>query len=261
MKVMSWPAFIILMCGIACAVLLIAFRFDVMASTAMAIASLLSFVFYIYEMYTYISAAFTGIDSTWEASFFICTILFLAALILSVAAFCVNFKAVYKVQKVLVSTSSILLAVICLGNVIANENSAAINKALHIDTFEIIGEGDGDSEYYKSKYKNLKELKAAGEEKAEEAMGEGAVLLKNENKALPLTQREKGFPLRRRLRRSRLRRHRFRLRRSIFRPHVEKRHGKRRFYHQFFPLGLVRYGRRLSIHQKNRTYGTGCHRH
>ncbi len=183
------------MCGIACAVLLIAFRFDVVASVAMAVASLLTFVFYIYGMYIYISAAFTGIDSTWEASFFICSILFLAALILSVTAFCINFKAVYKVQKVLVSTSSILLAVICLGNVIAGENSAAINKALHIDTFEIIGEGDGDSEYYKSKYKNLKELKAAGEKKVEEAMGEGAVLLKNKNKALPLTQEERKVSL------------------------------------------------------------------
>ncbi len=191
MKLMSWPAFVAFLLGVAAAVLFIALRRDVLASITLSIGSLVGFMLYIYGMYTYISAAFTGIDSTWEASFFVCTFSFLIALILGILSFCLNYKAAYRTQKALVSTFSVLLAIICLGNVIAGENSAAINSALKIDTFETIGDNDGDSEYYKSKYKNLKELKAAGEAKVEEAMAEGAVLLKNNEKALPLNQNAK----------------------------------------------------------------------
>ena len=66
-------------------------------------------------------------------------------------------------------------------------NKGAINSFLGINTSVGSGSADG-AMYYETKFKNMAEVKAASKEIIEETMEEGAVLLKNENNALPLAK-------------------------------------------------------------------------
>ena len=88
------------------------------------------------------------------------------------------------------------------GKNIAMSNSAAINNAFHCKTFEIVKKdsADGkvvDSEYFKSDFKkedgtfDEAKLKTHMDSLGEEIEEEGAVLLKNNNNALPLKNNDK----------------------------------------------------------------------
>lgn len=96
----------------------------------------------------------------------------------------------YKLQRKLLTVISMLLAgVLVLATLITGENADAINGTLGTKTFEVIetGEANEDTEYYKSDFSSVGELRAAGKATAAEVLGEGMVLLKNDNNALPLT--------------------------------------------------------------------------
>lgn len=95
----------------------------------------------------------------------------------------------FKLQRKLLTVTSMLLAgIMVLATIITSENAAAINGTLGTKTFEIIETGaeSSDTEYYKSDFSNLAELRAAGKATATEVLAEGMVLLKNDNHALPL---------------------------------------------------------------------------
>jgi beta-glucosidase len=81
-----------------------------------------------------------------------------------------------------------LLVIGCAGNDIAQSNAAAINHALKTSTFEVVKTGtqQTDTDYFASSFKDAASLKAYCAQKAEETEAEGAVLLKNDNSALPL---------------------------------------------------------------------------
>ncbi len=72
--------------------------------------------------------------------------------------------------------------------VIASENSGAISQFLNAKTFEVINseDSDEDTNYYPTRYNNLAELIPDTQKMGELAEAEGAVLLKNDNNALPL---------------------------------------------------------------------------
>ena len=92
-------------------------------------------------------------------------------------------------RKILTVTSMLLSGVMVTATVICNENATAISSALNVKTFDVVETGDTnqDSEYYKSNFDTLTDLINAGHSKATEVLEEGAVLLKNENGALPHT--------------------------------------------------------------------------
>ena len=97
------------------------------------------------------------------------------------------------VPKISVVTTSILTGLFLVGTVIASENTNAINNALNIIPLKRVETGDSnaDTEYYKSKFKSVKELFEEGTKTCEEIEAEGATLIKNENNALPLSKGNK----------------------------------------------------------------------
>lgn len=88
----------------------------------------------------------------------------------------------------LTSVTASLLALVVGGTAIANANTAFINVRLGTSNYKYVDEGDGhsDSTYFKSEFTNISDLIDAKDALAQEISKEGSVLLKNENKALPL---------------------------------------------------------------------------
>lgn len=97
------------------------------------------------------------------------------------------------IRKIGVVSTTVLMGILAVGTAIANENVTAINNFFGEKTFEKVETGDGnqDKEYYKSKFKNLKELFAEGKKTVSDIEAEGATLLKNDNNALPLKKGNK----------------------------------------------------------------------
>ena len=96
-----------------------------------------------------------------------------------------------KLQKAAVMTSASLLGIMLAGSVILMDNATVISSTLGQATFrtEVVGDAsDENTDYFPSAYKNVKSLVQAGREMCEETLEEGAVLLKNENNALPLKE-------------------------------------------------------------------------
>ncbi|MBR4249690.1 MAG: glycoside hydrolase family 3 C-terminal domain-containing protein, partial [Verrucomicrobia bacterium] len=94
-------------------------------------------------------------------------------------------------RKICTVVSFMLAGVLVTGTIIANENASVISNALGVPTFEIVnkeGSENEDTEYFKSDFTNVSDLRKAGHAKAQEVLEEGAVLLKNEEGALPLAK-------------------------------------------------------------------------
>lgn len=101
-----------------------------------------------------------------------------------------KFKAA---RKTLAVISFLLAGLMATTTVITTENRDSISQTLGQSTIEVIDEGDGseDTEYYKSDYETVSDLIDAGRSKADQVLEEGAVLLKNEDHALPLAKGDK----------------------------------------------------------------------
>lgn len=157
------------------------------------IFNLVAFLFYILGVYNYVAAVFTGIDSTWNIQFFLTIIAMAASLAVNITAIFLTPMIIAKLQKSAVSVTAVFLGILLMGTYIANENATVINAALKTDPYKVVTEeeGDANSTYYPSSFNNLADLIQAGKEKCEEAVAEGAVLLKNENGTLPLSEEER----------------------------------------------------------------------
>ena len=189
MNCMSWPAVWILGAGaVADAALIFIARKPRFGAYIMALASLAAFCLSVYAFNTYISAAFVGIDSTWEAPFFIVMGLLAASLTVNAIAAAVSMPVKSKGLKTAVPVLTILFGILVVGAIVAGENAPTISGFLKTPTFREVSKdvGEEDTQYYKSAYTSLDSLMAAGRDTAEETMAEGVVLLKNENGALPL---------------------------------------------------------------------------
>lgn len=84
---------------------------------------------------------------------------------------------------------AIVVAALIFGNVMANTWSSIISKFFNHDTYKIVqvdGSENTDTEYYKNDFKTEKELNEHNAEVSERIEAEGMVLLKNDDKALPL---------------------------------------------------------------------------
>ena len=87
----------------------------------------------------------------------------------------------------------VLTVALAVGTTVANGYSTVINTYLKTPTTELKkgDNGDTDTEYFKSDFSSTEELSAHETAVAEQIEGEGAVLLKNENNALPLASGSK----------------------------------------------------------------------
>lgn len=102
----------------------------------------------------------------------------------------------------LTAVFAILLIICIVGTQVALDNEGAINSALGTTSSRIITseDDDTDTEYYKSEFgernaTNLAKLKEALVEQGVQEMEEGAVLIKNDNNALPLASDERSVTL------------------------------------------------------------------
>ena len=95
-----------------------------------------------------------------------------------------------KIREVLSVVLATLLVIIIGGRDIALAQSAAINFALGIGGSEIERSDDAAYEYYPSEFASYADLSAEWARVAEQVEGEGIVLLKNNNNALPLDPSE-----------------------------------------------------------------------
>lgn len=105
-----------------------------------------------------------------------------------------------KLFRILALCSGTLLSIATGGQLVVNSNSSAINAALNVSTYKLVKDETStiDSEYFKSDYKDasdggeaLSKLKEHADEVGKDIEREGAVLLKNENNALPLKANDK----------------------------------------------------------------------
>lgn len=98
-------------------------------------------------------------------------------------------KVLNLTSKICTEVFTFLFGVIMVGGVILFENEAAVNTVFKAETQRIEEDPDAaskDSEYFKTSFKSVSEVRANGEVYAETIVAEGATLLKNENNALPL---------------------------------------------------------------------------
>lgn len=84
--------------------------------------------------------------------------------------------------------SIVLIIAMVVANIMSLRYEQVVNIALGTETTAVKAdkEDTSDTEYYKSEYNNIEEVREGGEAIAERLTEEGAVLLKNANQALPI---------------------------------------------------------------------------
>ncbi len=96
------------------------------------------------------------------------------------------------VRKACTVISLLLAGSLFTATVITEANANNISSVFGAKTYEVVNENiSDDTEYYKSNYSTLKDLRADGRKTATDVLLEGAVLLKNNNNALPLKKGNK----------------------------------------------------------------------
>ena len=95
------------------------------------------------------------------------------------------------VTKILLHVTLIVFGIMAVGGPILLANKGAINGYFGIQTSIGSTNGSDGSLYYDTKFENMDEVAAATKDIIEETMEEGAVLLKNDNDALPLEKNDK----------------------------------------------------------------------
>ena len=101
------------------------------------------------------------------------------------------------ISKVFLVIFTFLFGVINVGGQMAQANAGVISNFLGQDGFNMVkdetvgADEELDTQYYKSEFESVKEVKASGEAYTQKVMEEGAVLLKNTNNALPLASTDK----------------------------------------------------------------------
>ena len=94
-----------------------------------------------------------------------------------------------KVGKILSIIFVPLFILILIGSAVANSFAVSINSYLGCETYKIVESDHGeDTEYFKSAWDSMEEFDAFSREICEQVEAEGAVLLMNENNALPISE-------------------------------------------------------------------------
>ncbi len=230
---MSWTACGLAVAAAALFIALSLFKgTSSLAPVALFSLDFVSFLAYIHATYMYLSEVFYGgfsfeamklLDSTYV----LCTVLWLSVVILSnISIYTKQRKTVEEEQptkkgkkakveqpvqrkkggfaKALTNVFALVFGIVMLGGTILRECAPMITATLghstqreEIDTesAEILKENPLAFEYYASAFESVAEVKQNGEDIIEKVVGEGSVLLKNENGALPLTEGERSVSL------------------------------------------------------------------
>lgn len=96
--------------------------------------------------------------------------------------------------KILTVIFALLTTIIITAGTIMNDNASEVSGFLNARTqiiYEEEGAEDMDTIYFKTEYNSVKEERANSEKLAKQVVAEGSTLLKNENKALPLSKGDK----------------------------------------------------------------------
>ncbi len=154
-----------------------------------------SFMGFILSQATYIANVFVAIDGyTFTVGFIATVVMYVLSIVFTLLAGILNRKASGRRLWEGLSVGFASLFVITVGGLqIANANSAALNLALGISGSEISRSDNEEYQYFKSSY-GADEYDALQKDYlavCEQIEGEGIVLLKNDNNALPLSQNEK----------------------------------------------------------------------
>ncbi len=104
---MSWIAFGLLIGGGVVGLILYKLHSS-WAPRVMGVCHLLALCYTIYQMYPYISAAFVGIDSTWEVPFFVVMGMLVAGLVVNAFAVGRSLPGTAKLAKVCMNLTAIL---------------------------------------------------------------------------------------------------------------------------------------------------------
>lgn len=157
-----------------------------------------SLISFFYATYYYISVVFTGIDAQGFSSEYlvIAILLFASFFVEVVASFFQNpakplthvaAKVVRISLKGVYAPLALLVFVGLFGESAAFANEGAINAQFGINSYHLErGNTSLNSDYFESDYGDVASLREDGEALVAEVEEEGAVLLKNENGALPL---------------------------------------------------------------------------
>jgi hypothetical protein len=106
-------------------------------------------------------------------------------------------KSISVIARIFLVIFVFIYGVVNVGGQMAMANAAVISNFLGQDGFNLVkdetvgADEELDTEYFKSDYTNVLDLKANGEYLTQLVMEEGAVLLKNDNNALPLVSGDK----------------------------------------------------------------------
>lgn len=97
-------------------------------------------------------------------------------------------KGLTLTSKIVFHVTFVVACLMSVATPILLENAGIINTSLGITTSTGSGSANGDNMYFKTDYKTMDEVKQESKNLIEETMKEGAVLLKNDNTALPLAR-------------------------------------------------------------------------
>lgn len=92
------------------------------------------------------------------------------------------------ISRIIFHVTLVIFAIMSIGGPMLLANAGIINSTLGIETEK--GSGLSSNVYYDTQFKTMAEVKAASLKVIEETMAEGAVLLKNDNSALPLAKND-----------------------------------------------------------------------
>lgn len=93
------------------------------------------------------------------------------------------------IMKIMFHITLLFYGLMAVGGPLLLGNADMINATFGIETQVGVGVVDGNK-YFNTKFTNMSEVNSASKQIIEEAMAEGAVLLKNDNSALPLAKQD-----------------------------------------------------------------------
>ncbi len=191
----------LLISGLACPLIRFIPRFGHLTKLLLLGGISVALFAYVYGVYYYVSVVIADIDlHGYSAEFIFLTAFYGLLLCLAIANLFLPFEkgkskmpsAIRVVASIVFALASLAAAGSYAGKAISFENEGFINSQLHVNPYVMEkGEGSLNTDYFETEYEDVATLREEGEELVAQIEEEGAVLLTNENSALPLNEGDK----------------------------------------------------------------------